>query len=54
MILACNDDFEDCSDHSSYLEIPVFSFNQYLIRIGGWEEGTVGTGTLLIELLQDK
>ena len=54
VVLGCNDDFEDCPDYSSYLEVPVLLSNQYLIRIGGWEEGNFGTGTLLIELNEDE
>ena len=51
LLLGCNDDFEGCPAYSSCLEVPVLSANQYLLRIGGWEEGNVGTGTLLIELV---
>ncbi len=52
VLLGCNDDFESCPEYSSYLEVPVLWSNNYLLRIGGWVEGNVGTGTLLIELIE--
>ena len=52
VLLGCNDDFESCPEYSSYLEVPVLRSNNYLLRIGGWVEGNVGTGTLLIELIE--
>jgi len=53
-LLGCNDDDPNnpCGgtpDFHSTVEVPVVSGNQYLIRVGGWDEGDVGTGTLHIE-----
>ena len=44
--LACNDDFPGCLDFSSQVTVPVVSGNCYLVRIGGWNDGDEGTGTL--------
>ncbi|MEE2718467.1 MAG: hypothetical protein VX727_01615 [Planctomycetota bacterium] len=46
--IACNGDNSTCSGYSSYLQTPVTAGEQYLIRIGGWDENSTGTGTLQI------
>jgi hypothetical protein len=45
--IACNGD-STCSGFTSYLETPVTSGTNYLIRLGGWDENSAGTGTLTI------
>ena len=47
--IACNGDNDDCSDYTSLLQVDVTSGEQYLIRVGGWESGNSGSGTLLID-----
>lgn len=47
--LGCNDDGSGCGGYSSYLEVPVVAGEPYTIRVGGWESGDSGSGTLLIE-----
>tara|TARA_B100001059_G_scaffold231866_1_gene268561 strand:+ start:1735 stop:3102 length:1368 start_codon:yes stop_codon:yes gene_type:complete len=44
--IACNGDASICSGYTSYLETPVTSGTNYLIRLGGWDESAAGTGTL--------
>jgi len=48
--IACNgDDDDNCGGYTSQLEVEVTSGEQYLIRLGGWESGNSGTGTLVID-----
>lgn len=47
--VACNGDSNGCADFTSFLQMPVESGERYLIRIGGWENGSVGNGSLLIQ-----
>jgi polyhydroxybutyrate depolymerase len=46
--VACNGDGAGCSGYTSLLEAPVTSGGQYLIRLGGWDTASSGTGTLQI------
>ena len=46
----CNDDTPGCADFSSHVEVPVVEGGVYLIRVGGWREGSVGSGELSISL----
>jgi hypothetical protein len=46
--VACNGDADNCADFTSYLEMPVTAGESYLIRVGGWENGNVGNGSLSI------
>ncbi|MDG2424487.1 MAG: proprotein convertase P-domain-containing protein [Phycisphaerales bacterium] len=48
-LLGCNDDGDGCEGYSSYLEVPVTRDQPYLIRVGGWNDGNVGTGELLVD-----
>ena len=50
VLLGCNDDTEGCDGYTSHVEVPVEMGASYLIRLGGWQEGSVGTGTLLLHL----
>lgn len=45
--IACNGD-ATCSGYTSYLETPVTSGTNYLIRLGGWDDANAGTGTLQV------
>jgi hypothetical protein len=47
-LLACNDDAPGCSGFTSEVIVPVVSGNCYKIRVGGWNDGDQGTGTLTI------
>ncbi len=47
--VACNGDDDDCNGFTSQVQLAVTAETSYLIRIGGWEAGERGTGTLLIE-----
>jgi hypothetical protein len=46
--LACNDDFFGCEGFTSLVEAPVIAGNVYLIRVGGWRDGDMGTGVLTL------
>ena len=46
--VACNGDGANCSSYTSLLEAPVTSGGNYLVRLGGWDAASSGTGTLLI------
>ena len=52
--IACNGDNSVCSGYTSSLETMVTSGEQYLIRLGGWDGASIGTGTLLIECDSDE
>ena len=47
-MLGCNDDFGGPCEFTSQVTVPVNSGNCYKIRIGGWMEGSQGTGTLTV------
>ena len=47
--LGCNDDSDGCANYSSYLQIQVTAGEPYLIQVGGWDEYSIGGGTLSIE-----
>ena len=49
-VLACNDQNPDCPDNTSRLEFEATAGVDYLIRVGGWQEGVIGEGTLSIVL----
>ena len=49
MQIGCNGDSDNCEDFTSFLQTSVVAGEQYLIRIGGWENGNVGNGSLLIQ-----
>ncbi|MCH2152423.1 MAG: hypothetical protein MK089_03690 [Phycisphaerales bacterium] len=51
--IACNGD-STCTGYTSYLETPITAGNTYLIRLGGWDANSAGTGTLLIECSSDE
>ena len=53
VLLACNDDAPGCADYSSDLSASVESGTTYLVRVGGWRDGSLGTGELLVELLSN-
>ena len=44
VLLGCNDDTEGCEGWTSYLEVPVLADGEYLVRLGGWQEDSTGTG----------
>ncbi|MCH2136409.1 MAG: hypothetical protein MK101_07485 [Phycisphaerales bacterium] len=44
--VACNGDYGDCPNYTSYIEFPVSAGQNYLIRLGGWEPGDAGNGWL--------
>lgn len=47
--VSCNGDDDSCADFTSYLQVSVIAGQDYLIRVGGWEPGNVGNGSLLIQ-----
>jgi hypothetical protein len=47
-LLGCNDDNYECTGYSSKVRVPVLSDNCYTIRVGGWYEGSMGTGTVTV------
>ena len=46
VLLGCNDDASGCSGFTSELTVPVVSGGCYLVRVGGWNNGNQGTGTV--------
>ena len=48
--IACNGDGTDCSGYSSLLTVEVNSGTSYLIRVGGWDESSEGSGQLRVDL----
>ncbi|MAT81345.1 MAG: hypothetical protein CMJ29_06825 [Phycisphaerae bacterium] len=48
-LLGCNDDGDGCTGYSSYVEVPVTRDQPYLIRVGGWDDDSLGTGELLVD-----
>ncbi|MBX3397092.1 MAG: hypothetical protein KF841_17195 [Phycisphaerae bacterium] len=44
--LDCNDDASGCSNFTSVVTVPVITGNCYFIRVGGFNAGDSGTGTL--------
>ena len=51
VLLGCNDDDPDCAAWSSRVVVPVVEGRDYLIRIGGWNEGEVGSGEFSVRML---
>ncbi|MCA9292171.1 MAG: hypothetical protein KDA25_13645 [Phycisphaerales bacterium] len=49
-LLACNDDGTGCAGFSSEVEVLVTAGNCYKIRVGGWNDGDQGAGTLTLSL----
>ena len=47
-MLGCNDDFGTPCGFTSEVTVPVSSGNCYKIRVGGFQSGDFGSGTLLI------
>ena len=56
ILLGCDDDTQEyecgseAGGYHSHLVVPVTQGAGYLIRVGGWTEGSVGTAELLIDL----
>ncbi len=48
LLLACNDDEPGCAGFSSLMSFDVIAGNCYKIRVGGWNPGDEGTGTVTI------
>ena len=44
--LGCNDDTAGCAGFTSMVTVPVVGGNSYLIRVGGFNDGDVGSGDL--------
>ncbi|MCH8912483.1 MAG: hypothetical protein IIA33_02835 [Planctomycetes bacterium] len=51
--LGCNDDGSGCSSFTSEVAVPVFQDNCYLVRVGGWNSGDEGTGTVTLTCLEE-
>ncbi len=47
-LLGCNDDAEGCAGFTSEVSVDVVAGNCYKIRVGGWNPGDEGNGTLTI------
>ena len=50
-LLGCNDDDPECAGYSSRVIVPVVEGRDYLIRLGGWAEGEVGSGEFTVQML---
>ena len=48
VLLGCNDDFSGCAGYTSQVTVGVQQGGCYLIRVGGWNDGDMGTGTLTV------
>ncbi len=48
VLLGCNDDANGCSGYSSRLTFNAVGGQTYLVRVGGWNSGSSGTGDLVI------
>ena len=46
--VACNGDDDNCDDYSSNLSFQATVGNTYLIRLGGWDASSSGTGNLFL------
>ncbi len=46
LLIACNDDGDGCAGFTSEMVIDITAGQCYKIRVGGWQEGDEGTGTL--------
>ncbi len=49
-LLGCNDDAFGCAGYSSVVTVPVVIGRTYLVRVGGYQAGDVGTGALTISI----
>ncbi len=49
--LECNDDFPGCAGFTSQVTVRVVPGNCYKIRVGGWNDGDMGTGTVTLTLI---
>ena len=47
--VACNGDGSGCGGYSSLTTFNVSQGAYYLIRVGGWDSGSVGSGSLLVD-----
>ena len=48
--IACNDQNLECGGNTSRMEFEVLEGETYLLRVGGWQEGAAGSGSLVITL----
>jgi hypothetical protein len=48
LLLACDDDTAGCAGYTSLITVPVVAGEAFYIRVGGWNEYEVGTGTLSV------
>ncbi len=52
-LLACNDDAGGCAGFTSEVEVSVLQDNCYMVRLGGWNSGDQGTGTVTLTCLEE-
>lgn len=48
-LLACADDTDGCAGYTTAITVSVLAGSDYLVRVGGWNDGDQGTGTLTID-----
>lgn len=53
VLVGCNDDVQGCNGYSSELTVEVDLGTSYIIRVGGWRDGSSGSGQLLVELITE-
>ena len=53
VLVGCNDDVQGCNGYSSELTVEVGFGTSYIIRVGGWRDGSSGSGQLLVELITE-
>ena len=47
-VVACNDQNPQCAQNTSEMEFEIVGGTPYLLRVGGWENEAIGSGTLSI------
>ena len=52
-LLGCNDDGSGCGGFTSEVAVAVLQNNCYLVRVGGWNSGDEGTGTVTLTCLEE-
>jgi|GEM_PF-4877043 len=48
ILLGCNDDMTGCSGYTSEIMVAVTAGQNYLIRVGGYSDGSVGSGVVTL------
>ncbi|MEE9212963.1 MAG: hypothetical protein V3U29_09935 [Phycisphaeraceae bacterium] len=52
-LLGCNDDAGGCAGFTSEVTVNVVENNCYLVRVGGWQSGDQGSGTVTLTCIEE-